>query len=160
MNDLQFEAASLTFEIDSATFSYDATNGGKFVITRAAIDVPDALSVGLKGEVTNLVITRNGLQKLGGGTIGLSLPDMSVPGTDGKFKLAASDVSLTLEGGGKYKVHGAAGFEMLGMIKAGGKLQESVGIYAEFDLDQAGLQYILMKGTLTPGIPIGQTGLA
>jgi hypothetical protein len=69
-------------------------------------------------------------------------------------------VSLTLEGGGKYKVHGEAGFEMLGMIKAGGKLQESVGIYAEFDLDQAGLQYILMKGTLTPGIPIGQTGLA
>ncbi len=138
VNDLQFEAASLTFEIDGATFSYDATNGGKFVISRAAIDVPDALSFGLKGEVTNLVITRNGLQKLGGGTISLSLPDMSVPGTDGKFKLAASSVSLTLEGGGKYKVHGAAGFEMLGMIKAGGKLQESVGIYAEFDLDQDG----------------------
>lgn len=160
VNGLEFEAAGLTFIVQNAAFSYSTAGGGMITVGNASIEVPEMFSLGATGSVRDLVITASGLQRLGGGTIRVSLPDISVPGTDGKFKLAGALVELTLEGGGKYKVHGEAGFEMPNITSAGKDGDGSIGIYAAFDLDQDGLIYVLIGGTIDPGIPIGQSGFA
>lgn len=163
INDLSFEAASLTFTIESAHFDYSPVEGGQFTIDEASVELPPAFSIGLTaaGSVSGLVITRDGLSDISGGSITLSLPDMAVPGTGGKFDLAGAEVTLSLAAGGKYMVNGRAEFSLPNIASSGNSGQTYSGeLYAEFELDQDGLRYVLLGGTVDPGIPIGQSGMA
>jgi len=161
VGDLAFQAAGVTFAVENATLSYDPASGGKITIGHASVVLPDVFSVGSEGSVENLMITESGLQRVGGGSITLSLPDMNVPGTGGKFELARASVTLSLEAGGKYCIHGKAGFSLPNIASTGKPGQYySGGLYAEFELDQTGLRYVLMGGTIEPGIPIGNSGMA
>jgi len=163
VGDLTFKAAALTFSVESATFSYSPSAGGAFTIDRATVALPDMLStgVGSEGSISGLLITAAGLEDISGGSMTLSLPDLAVPGTGGKFELAGASVTLSLASGGQYMVHGEVGFSLPNIASSGqpGKTY-SGGLYAEFELDQDGLRYILMGGSVDPGIPIGQSGMA
>lgn len=163
INDLSFSVAALTFAIKSASFGYNPTNGGAFTIDEASVALPPAFSIGLtaEGSVSGLVITEDGLSDITGGSITLSLPDMAVPGTGGKFELAGAAVTMSVAAGGKYMVHGRADFSLPNIASSGKTGQTYSGaLYAEFELDQEGLRYVLMGGTVEPGIPIGQSGMA
>jgi hypothetical protein len=159
VGDLEFEAAGVTFSVESATLSYAPTSGGKITISSATIRLPDAFDLGAEGSVEDLVITVDGLESVGGGSITLELPEMAIPGTDGSMTLAGAQVSLYLNAEGDYYINGQADFSAPNISSKGSPDKTYNGsLYAEFQLDQDGLVYVLMKGEIDPGIPIGQSG--
>jgi hypothetical protein len=159
LGDLEFDAAGVTFEVEAATLSYDPVVGGRITIGRASVSLPEEFCpLGAKGSVEGVVITHNGLESVSGLEITLTLPDMDVPGTGGKFKLAGAEVTMSLAAGGKYMIHARADFSLPNVEVR--STSHEVGLFAEFELDQDGLRYVLMGGEVDPGIPIGQTGFA
>jgi hypothetical protein len=175
LGDLEFEVAGLTISVEDATLSYDPVNGGKITIASASVSLPEELDlgVGATGTVEDIEITRDGLQ-VGGLGITLELPNMDIPGTDGEFELAGGEVTLFVRGNGEYYIFGRVEFSLPNLDLSGGSLvqvayqpeganlvndPESVNLYAEFELDQDGLSYVMMGGEADPGVPIGQTGL-
>ena len=159
IGDLNFEAAGLTFEVESATLGYAPSTGGKITISSATITLPEAFDLGAEGSVEDLVITANGLESVGGGSITLELPDMAVPGTGGKFELAGASFTLSLDAEGNYYINGRADFSVPNISSKGSPdTTYSGSFYAEFQLDQTGLVYVLLGGEIEPGIPIGQSG--
>lgn len=161
VEDMDFEVAGVTFSVTSAEVIYSPAGGGKVVIHQASISLPEEFDLGGEGSIEELVITANGLEKVGGGSITLELPEMSVPGTGGRFELAGASVTLSLAQGGKYMIHGRADFSLPNIASTGEPNQYYSGeLYAEFELDQDGLRYVLMGGEVEPGIPIGQSGFA
>jgi hypothetical protein len=161
VGDLEFEIAGVTFQVEEAVFSYAPTTGGKITISKASIALPASLDLGAEGSVSDIVLSRNGLEKVGGGEIKVSLPEMAVPGTAGKFSVAGASVTLALEPDGNYTLSGRADFSLpnIQSKKTPGTTYTGA-LYAEFELSQDGLHYILMGGTIEPGIPIGQSGMA
>ncbi len=161
LGEMEFEAAGVTFSVSDAAFSYSPSGGGQILIGEASITLPPAFDLGTKGSVTDIILSKDGLEDIGGGTIELSLPDMNVPGTGGKFNLAGASIALTLSGGGQYLLKGRADFSLpnIASTKTPGTSYDG-SLYAEFELDQDGLRYVLLGGEVEPGIPIGQSGLA
>jgi len=158
---MDFEVAGVTFSVTSAEVVYSPLQGGKVIVHQASVSLPEAFDLGSQGSIENLVITADGLEKVGGGSITLELPEMSVPGTGGRFELAGASVTLSLAEGGNYMIHGRADFSLPNIASTGEAGQYYSGeMYAEFELDQDGLRYVLMGGTVDPGIPIGQSGFA
>jgi hypothetical protein len=109
--------------------------------------------------------------------ITLELPDMAVPGTGGNFELAGGEVTLFVRGNGEFYITGRVEFSLPNLDLGGGGSSmtqvtylpenvdinaepDSVSIKAEFELDQDGLNYVMISGEADPGVPIGQTGLA
>ena len=159
VGDLSFEAAGLTFDVETATLGYSPSTGGKITISSATISLPEAFDLGAKGSIEDLVISANGLESVGGGSITLELPDMAVPGTEGKFELAGASFTLSLDADGNYYINGRADFSVPNISSKGNPDTTYSGkFYAEFQLDQTGLVYVLLGGEIEPGIPIGQSG--
>jgi hypothetical protein len=161
VGDLEFGIAGVTFAVEEAVFSYTPGAGGMITISEASIALPASLDLGAEGSVSNIVLSRDGLESLGGGEIKISLPEMAVPGTSGKFSVAGASVTLALEPDGKYTLSGRADFSLpnIQSRKSPGTSYDGA-LYAEFELSQDGLHYVLMGGTIEPGIPIGQSGMA
>ncbi len=161
VGDLEFEIAGVTFAVEEAVFSYVAGTGGTITISEASIALPASLDLGAEGSASDIVLSRDGLESIGGGEIKVSLPEMAVPGTSGKFSVAGASVTLALEPEGKYMLTGRADFSLpnIQSRKNPGTSYDG-SLYAEFQLSQDGLHYVLMGGTIEPGLPIGQSGMA
>jgi len=157
--DLSFEAGGVTFEVESATFIYTPGAGGKFTVSSATISLPEAFDLGATGSVNDLVISAEGLESVGGGSVTLELPNMAVPGTEGQFELAGASFTLSLDAEGNYYIQGRADFSVPNISSKGdANTTYSGSFYAEFELNRDGLTYVLLGGEIDPGIPIGQTG--
>ncbi len=98
---------------------YSPAEGGKVIIHQASITLPEEFDLGSQGSIEELVITAGGLEKVGGGSITLELPEMSIPGTDGRFELAGASVTLSLAQGGQYMIHGRADFSLPNIASTG-----------------------------------------
>ncbi len=156
---LQFVAAALNFSVERCTFSYTPGGSGRLTIYRASVTLPEAFDLGGEGWVEMMTISSAGIQ-VGAGGVKLTLPEMAVPGTDDQFSFGGGEVTLSLLGGGKYEVTGEMSFDLLDIqTKSSPGQSYSGSIYARIRLDNSGLRYILIGGTVEPGIPIGNTGV-
>lgn len=157
VDSLEFEAAGVTFEVQDAAFSYDEVHGGAITIGNASVTLPEEFCpLQASGSVEDLVITSEGLEGIGGVEVTVKLPELDVPGTGGKFKVAGAEVTLGLGQDGDYFLHGRADFTLPNVEVR--KTDQEVGLFVEFQLDQRGLVFVSLGGSADPGIPIGTSG--
>ena len=146
LSDLEIGIVGCTISLKGATLSSSG-----ICIDEATLTLPAELGGSTGGTVYDLCITMDGID-IGGGSITVSMPQISVSDS---FKIASASATLTLRDD-KFEIVGEAGFTLPNISSAGKNGQ--MGITVAFKLDQDGLYYVCIGGTVDPGVPIGQTG--
>ena len=149
VSDLEIGIAACTVSLTGATLSSDGIS-----IAEATLTLPEALGGLSGGSVYDLRISKDGID-LGGGSVSVSLPEIKVAQS---FSIAKAEATLTLRADGKFMIEGEAGFTLPNLSSKG--KQGEMGITVKLKLDQDGLYYVCLGGSVDPGIPIGQTGFA
>ncbi|HEY66327.1 MAG TPA: hypothetical protein G4O02_17390 [Caldilineae bacterium] len=147
VSDLEIDIAACTVSLKGATLSNEGIS-----IKEATLTLPEALGGLSGGSVYDLRITRDGID-LGGGSLSVSLPEIQVANS---FSIAKAEATLTLRADGKFMIEGEAGFTLPNFSSKG--KQGEMGITVKLKLDQDGLYYVCLGGSVDPGIPIGQAG--